>query len=298
MSLKKPARVECITICLFIVLATCAAQPCSLEEQEYEEYGTFEGYFESGSTIIPHPDKVDKGGEDALIVKDGLISVADGVGGWATSGVDPGLYSKQLIKFIGQEYEKNNEFTPKEILSAANNRTTHIGTSTCVIAILRPQCKAIDTTVLGDSSYLLLRPENGTLKTLFRSKEQQKSFNFPYQCGTNGDDPKLAVDNRHPVKDGDIIVMGSDGVFDNCFDPEIIDILTKNLKNGILTNLQGLSDEIAALSSTHGHDENWRSPFEISAEKAYHRKVFLGGKLDDISVIVTQIHLSKVSTTI
>ena len=49
----------------------------------------------------PHPDKVAKGGEDALYESDNLLVVADGVGGWADHGVDPGLYSKKLCKLIG-----------------------------------------------------------------------------------------------------------------------------------------------------------------------------------------------------
>ncbi|CAI2371081.1 unnamed protein product [Moneuplotes crassus] len=256
----------------------------------------FKGKFRSGSTIIPHPEKAYKGGEDALIVKDRLIAVADGVGGWASEGVDPGLYSKQLVKFIGEEFDKNPNATPKEILTIANDKTTHIGTSTCVIAILEPQKQAIATTVLGDSSYLLLRPENGTLKKIFRSKEQQKSFNFPFQCGTGGDHPRLAFDMRHQVKHNDIIVMGSDGVFDNCFDEEIIEIIQKD-SNSKLAPLEAdpkqFSEKIAQLSSAHGHDRTWRSPFQVEAEKAYRRRVFAGGKLDDVSVIVSQISLEE-----
>jgi protein phosphatase PTC7 len=33
--------------------------------------------------MIPHPDKVSKGGEDALYANDNILAVADGVGGWA-----------------------------------------------------------------------------------------------------------------------------------------------------------------------------------------------------------------------
>lgn len=38
----------------------------------------------SGATSIPHPQKVDKGGEDAFFIADNKMSigVADGVGGW------------------------------------------------------------------------------------------------------------------------------------------------------------------------------------------------------------------------
>ncbi len=29
-----------------------------------------------------------------------MLAVADGVGGWADSGIDPGLYSKELVRII------------------------------------------------------------------------------------------------------------------------------------------------------------------------------------------------------
>ena len=78
---------------------------------------------------MPHPHKVHKGGEgaptapqlahksdhtsflkhadpppsshaaDACFGCGSAAGVADGVGGWAESGVDPGLYSKQLMHF-------------------------------------------------------------------------------------------------------------------------------------------------------------------------------------------------------
>ena len=47
--------------------------------------------------MIPHPEKAEKGGEDAGYASLSYLAVADGVGGWADSGVDPGLYSKKLI---------------------------------------------------------------------------------------------------------------------------------------------------------------------------------------------------------
>ena len=47
--------------------------------------------------MIPHPDKRQKGGEDAGLATTKYLAVADGVGGWADAGIDPGLYSKNLI---------------------------------------------------------------------------------------------------------------------------------------------------------------------------------------------------------
>ena len=56
--------------------------------------------FFSGVSNIPHDEKRYKGGEDAYTTIDSLIAVADGVGGWAEKGVDPGLFSKQLCRDI------------------------------------------------------------------------------------------------------------------------------------------------------------------------------------------------------
>ena len=50
--------------------------------------------------LKPHPEKAYKGGEDAACLSNTMISVADGVGGWALSGVDPAVYSKKLCQLI------------------------------------------------------------------------------------------------------------------------------------------------------------------------------------------------------
>lgn len=57
-------------------------------------FSTFK--FKHASWMIPHPEKKDKGGEDACMAREDMLAVADGVGGWAEHGIDPGLYSKKL----------------------------------------------------------------------------------------------------------------------------------------------------------------------------------------------------------
>ena len=46
--------------------------------------------------MIPHPEKAYKNGEDAYYVRENLLCVADGVGGWATQGIDPAKFSRKL----------------------------------------------------------------------------------------------------------------------------------------------------------------------------------------------------------
>ena len=57
-------------------------------------------YFESRTIIIPHDDKIHRGGEDSAHATDTMITVADGVGGWERHGVNPGLFSKLLTRTI------------------------------------------------------------------------------------------------------------------------------------------------------------------------------------------------------
>jgi hypothetical protein len=61
---------------------------------------------------------------------------------------------------------------------------------------------------------------------LFRTEEQVHSFNFPFQLGTSGlDHPQSAQRFNIKLQHGDIVIMASDGVFDNLFDEEILSIV-------------------------------------------------------------------------
>ena len=49
---------------------------------------------------------------------------------------------------------------------------------------------------------------------------------MPYQVGTGGDDPLTeSVRKSHCIKDGDILVCGSDGLFDNLDNAQISRLL-------------------------------------------------------------------------
>ena len=69
-----------------------------------DEKQIIKNFFNSGVRINPHPEKRYKGGEDAAAFTDRMISTADGVGGWAESGIDPALYSKGLCEWIYKIY--------------------------------------------------------------------------------------------------------------------------------------------------------------------------------------------------
>jgi protein phosphatase PTC7 len=60
--------------------------------------------FKAGVYINPHYAKRHKGGEDAACLSENMLSVADGVGGWAESGIDPAIYSKRLCQLMDTLY--------------------------------------------------------------------------------------------------------------------------------------------------------------------------------------------------
>lgn len=67
------------------------------------------------------------------------------------------------------------------------------------------------TSLIGDSGYRIFRQTNNALETIFVSEEHTRDFNFPYQIGSEGDPPEIAVENKHEIKENDILLLGTDG---------------------------------------------------------------------------------------
>ena len=118
------------------------------------------------------------------MLSDNFIAVADGVGGWAESGVDPAIFSRRLCKLIEERAisEDNDKYIddPRQALVEAVSENREMGSSTCVLASLCKYEPKVSTANLGDSGYLLLRKNGMDLLSIFRSKEQTHGFNFPF----------------------------------------------------------------------------------------------------------------------
>lgn len=141
---------------------------------------------------------------------------------------------------------------------------------------------------MGDSGFVIFRLVNGNYKLLFEFKEQQHGFNFPFQLAMKlyyGDDPYLSICQDFPIEENDIVVLATDGLFDNVFVNEITDLINANKDSD--AKLFGMSQKLAELAIARGKDNKFLSPFSIKAEQ-YNRR-FRGGKLDDTAVIVAKI---------
>lgn len=92
---------------------------------------------------------------------------------------------------------------------------------------------------------------------------------------------------------GDVIVAGTDGLFDNLYDSELTTVVVQAVRGGLTP--QVTAQKIAALARSRAQDKNRQTPFSTAAQDAGFR--FYGGKMDDITVIVSYITSSKSATS-
>lgn len=264
----------------------------------------------------------DKGSADAWFVnhEKQIFGVADGVSEWNTFGLDPSKFPIELMKHCSNVIYEINETQQEvsdlleQIVLEASQRIISYGSSTLLLAVCR--ASLLYTYCLGDSSFIVLRKreDNSGISTVYRSVEQQHSFNCPFQLSnlpkphtyeelvskgfgslitllkksskSMNDSPFDADTEMIPLKVGDIIIAGTDGIFDNLYDQDIIKTTEQAMAAfsdpvELVSNLAIILVEKAAYK---GMDRNYRSPFARNAGKA--GKKFIGGKIDDTTVVV------------
>ena len=87
--------------------------------------------------------------------------------------------------------------------------------------------------------------------------------------------------------------MGSDGVFDNLFDEQITkECIKPNLRAQLLKDPQAAAQCISSMAEAYSYSKAFESPWTVAAvAEGREREEELGGKQDDITVIVAQIKL-------
>jgi protein phosphatase PTC7 len=195
--------------------------------------------------------------------------------------------------------------SPLEILESSYTSMDAgiIGSTTeCIISVDLLNSKFLYSN-LGDSGFMLIRRG----KIVKRTEEQLHGFNCPYQLGNGSTDlPIHASVGSVDIEPGDILLVATDGVFDNVSDTELCDHINNRLSarqqhqqlnlsrnnppssiaSNSNTSYESLAESIAMLARSAASDQNRNTPFaEYSAAHGYYR---LGGKEDDITVVVTE----------
>ncbi|CAG8679902.1 627_t:CDS:2 [Cetraspora pellucida] len=236
-------------------------------------------------------------GEDSFFRRHDSLGVADGVGSWRNVDSDKflansALYSRKLMHYAYTELEKHDnikDVNPTKIMQASYEQSIRdctlervVGSSTALIAVLRDD--ELRITNIGDCGICIIRHNS----VIFRNEEQQHSFNYPFQLGIYScDKPKDSQEFKVNIQKGDVVVIGSDGIFDNLYEEDILEEITKfthSQQGGLEVDPQVISDALAWRAKNVSEDINHVSPFQGRAmqEGLYYQ----GGKKDDISVLV------------
>jgi protein phosphatase PTC7 len=247
-----------------------------------------------------------------------LVAVADGVSQIEDFGIDASELPNELLNAVeelalsqllpGQE---TDEYCgPITMMKDAYEATESLGSTTVLTAIMDNSTKIhgklhpmIAVCSVGDCEILILRHgQDGHLQPVFHTEMQRIGGNAqqPLQIARVDDsvDPEFDEDIALEViehgsavhcisaYEGDIVVAGSDGVFDNLFIDEIVSICDSMLPNeGKVRPISGhLLEEIAhcLVKESHGKTRQVNGHLHQSP-------IGPGGKIDDTSCLVGQV---------
>lgn len=271
------------------------------------------------------------------------LGVADGVGEWEWRfKCNPRAFADELMQGsqeLTSQLAHDESADPSEVaqraLHHAFSQATSIGSSTALVASLNSKQGVLGVANIGDSSLLHLRRQRkGSLPSVdcvARTREQQHTFNCPYQLccmPTEADFPRLIEEGKHTLvravkksagrkqdlpedaeaytfqlQEGDLLVLGTDGLFDNLHDHEVCQLVSGtiapcevgqsfDIERGELTTESGgtsstsaelLAETLAKAALQRSCSQEGKSPFSLHAQQAgmYH----IGGKMDDITCV-------------
>lgn len=246
----------------------------------------------SSSPAAPLPPTFQRYGEDAAFLgRQNYIGVADGVGGWKKHGVDPGVFALALMQSCSAASGVAAPSDPRGVLVAGYHGVAEgidppvFGGSTACLGHLDEHNGVLRIANLGDSGFRLIRGG----KVAAASSEQRHSPFTPWQltiapAGQDmiEDQPEAAELAELLLEPGDIVVLATDGLFDNVYDDEIefvLDDMGRNIPP---------ASEIAESLVNHGVNymmaRDRMSPFAARANDDGF--CMLGGKMDDVTVCV------------
>lgn len=183
---------------------------------------------------------------------------------------------------------------------------------------------SLQASSLGDSGFVQLRLN----AVHYVSEVQQHAFNTPYQLShipaavqeqidlfgggaPLGDMPKHAQVTEHELRHGDVVVFGTDGLWDNLSPQDVLAVVSKRmLDEQVWTNAEQegtvvakalytateartdvplqtvLAVSIVNAAKQASMDLHRDGPFAKSVQRAFPRERWHGGKVDDICVVV------------
>jgi protein phosphatase PTC7 len=236
------------------------------------------------SFVLPHPAKITWGGEDAVFTQGRTFGVFDGVSG-AEKAYGVPLYSKtmasELKRLVGNEGLSMQDMINCLTRAAITCDQDSTGATTAILASISDD-GFLRTLNVGDSACLVIR--NGAV--VARSKEISHYFDCPYQLSVDSPDrPRDGTKMNIELMPGDLILLGSDGIFDNLSDADILAVLQDSPSKPSV-----MAKRVVEQSRKVSLNRKAVTPYSLAAQKKgdpdYESGV--GGKVDDVSCVVVR----------
>lgn len=198
------------------------------------------------------------------------FGIADGVGGWATSGVDPAEFSHGFCHYMAETTLKwtHGRLTPRMLMEIGyqniiDDPGVRAGGSTACVGIAGPD-GTLQMANLGDSGFLHVRL--GAVHHY--SNPQTHAFNTPYQLSIIppkiiaqsaifggmplSDLPEKAELSSGQLRHGDVLILATDGVWDNLNPQEVLSLVCTKMRSHSAWTVEkgeglGISDQITEL---------------------------------------------------
>mmetsp|Transcript_4285 Transcript_4285/g.9979 ORF Transcript_4285/g.9979 Transcript_4285/m.9979 type:complete len:406 (-) Transcript_4285:44-1261(-) len=275
-----------------------------------------------------HPAKVRMGYKDAdaTLTSPMLLGVCDGVSQLEEFGMDPSELPNELLKVCEElammqlmpdnlnKPSKDAYKGPISLLKEAYEETESMGSTTVLLAALDNSTRIhgklhpmIAVLSIGDCELLMLRRTNGrqnALEAVFHTEMQRIDFNVQTPLQLARVDGRIDEDFDESIAleviekgsavhcvsayEGDVLVMGSDGVFDNLFLDEIVEICNEFIRPPTRQDFvpipPGMLSQVAEriVRASHAKSDAKRGQFMDTP-------IGKGGKVDDTSVVVAEI---------
>jgi len=258
---------------------------------------------------------------DATLVSPMLVGIADGVSQIEDYGIDASELPNELLNAIEEQavsqlmpgQETEDYLGPISMMREAYESTSSYGSTTILTATMDNSTKIhgklhpmIAVCSVGDCEILVLRRnQSGMLAPAFHTEMQRVNGNAqcPLQLARVDDSIDPNFDEATMVEviekgsavhcvsayEGDIVVLGTDGVFDNLFIDEVVAICDEMLycpgPHGKSKPVdRGLLGQVAQRIVLECHAKTQPGPNGFPASP-----IGPGGKVDDTSCIVGEI---------
>jgi protein phosphatase PTC7 len=236
-----------------------------------------------GSYEVPKTGKKNPKGEDVFFIRDRSAAVFDGVGGWYRHNVDPRRYPEDLSQCIEMEIESRGGFVDnlESVIRSGWEKTKEPKGSCTCCAFALGKNNRLQIYNIGDSGLILIRDD----KILTETKVQESMFNMPYQLGPKSrQKPSDGEVTEIEVRNDDVVIMATDGLFGNLSNDEILAFL-KSVKT---FDPNTIAKDLTMQAHFYSRDTRRPSPhtqraWDLGFDEYY------GGKRDDITVVVAKI---------